>query len=181
MKYICIFCSANDLEEKYVEPAKEFSMLLASHGYGLVWGGSDMGLMKVVASTVQEAGAPIIGVSVEFLKQYTRTNATEMTVAKDLGERKRLMIEKSDAFVALTGGVGTLDEISELVELKKQHLHTKPIVLLNTDHFYDGLMLQLERMVKDGFIKVPLDQLVTVCATPQEVIERIDTNVQSTL
>src|SRR5690348_17343757 len=109
MKYICIFCSAQDIEEKYTNAAKEFSKLLATHGYGLVWGGSNTGLMKVVADAVQENGGKLLGVSVDILKHVARENADEMIITKDLGERKLIMRQKADAFVALIGGTGTLD------------------------------------------------------------------------
>ncbi|PVE10373.1 TIGR00730 family Rossman fold protein [Streptomyces scopuliridis] len=157
---ICVFLSAADLPERYTRPAREFAELIGKGGHTLVWGGSDSGLMKVVADGVQETGGRLVGVSVDFLSDVTRPNADEMVIAKDLAERKALLLAKSDAVVIMVGGTGTLDEATEILELKKHALHTKPVVLLNTAGFYDGLKQQFRRMDEDGFLPLPLTDLV---------------------
>ncbi|MFD3914226.1 TIGR00730 family Rossman fold protein [Streptomyces sp. NPDC058603] len=157
---ICVFLSAADLPEHYTRPAREFAELIGKGGHTLVWGGSDSGLMKVVADGVQEAGGRLVGVSVDFLSAVARPDADEMVVAKDLAERKALLLAKSDAVVIMVGGTGTLDEATEILELKKHALHTKPVVLLNTAGFYDGLKQQFRRMDEDGFLPLPLTDLV---------------------
>ncbi|MFE7774641.1 TIGR00730 family Rossman fold protein [Streptomyces sp. NPDC057445] len=157
---ICVFLSAADLDERYTRPAREFAELLGTGGHTLVWGGSDVGLMKVVADGVQEAGGRLIGVSVEFLQHKARPGADEMVVARDLAERKALLLARSDAVVIMVGGTGTLDEATEILELKKHGRTTKPVVLLNTAGFYDGLKQQFRRMEDEGFLPVPLTDLV---------------------
>ncbi|MFE3137283.1 TIGR00730 family Rossman fold protein [Streptomyces scopuliridis] len=157
---ICVFLSAADLPERYTRPAREFAELIGKGGHTLVWGGSDSGLMKVVADGVQETGGRLVGVSVHFLSDSARPNADEMVFAKDLAERKALLLAKSDAVVIMVGGTGTLDEATEILELKKHALHTKPVVLLNTAGFYDGLKQQFRRMDEDGFLPLPLTDLV---------------------
>lgn len=157
---ICVFLSAADLDERYTVPAREFAGLLGKGGHTLVWGGSDCGLMKVVADGVQEAGGRLVGVSVEFLAAKARAGADEMVFAKDLAERKALMLATSDAIVVMVGGTGTLDEATEILELKKHGKHTKPVVLLNAAGFYDGLKEQFRRMEAEGFLPVPLTDLV---------------------
>ncbi|MFD7087325.1 TIGR00730 family Rossman fold protein [Streptomyces sp. NPDC056730] len=157
---ICVFLSAADLPEHYTRPAREFGELIGKGGHTLVWGGSDSGLMKVVADGVQEAGGRLVGVSVGFLGAVARPGADEMVVAKDLAERKALLLAKSDAVVIMVGGTGTLDEATEILELKKHALHAKPVVLLNTAGFYDGLKQQFRRMDADGFLPLPLTDLV---------------------
>ncbi|WP_438291540.1 TIGR00730 family Rossman fold protein [Streptomyces sp. HUAS TT7] len=157
---ICVFLSAADLDERYTRPAKEFAELLGKGGHTLVWGGSESGLMKVVADGVQQAGGKLVGVSVDFLAEKARKNADEMVVAKDLAERKALLLAKSDAVVIMVGGTGTLDEATEILELKKHGRTTKPVVLLNTAGFYDGLKEQFRRMENEGFLPVPLTELV---------------------
>ena len=157
---ICVFLSAADLDERYTRPAREFAALLGKGGHTLVWGGSDTGLMKVVADGVQETGGRLVGISVDFLRSLARKDADEMVIAKDLAERKALLLARSDAVVVMAGGLGTLDEATEILELRKHGLHDKPVVLLNTAGFYDGLALQLRRMEEDGFLPVPLDRLV---------------------
>ena len=157
---ICVFLSAADLDERYTRPAREFAELIGKGGHTLVWGGSDTGLMKVVADRVRETGGRLVGISVGFLRAWARKDADEMVIAKDLAERKALMLARSDAIVVMAGGLGTLDEATEILELRKHGLHDKPVVLLNTAGFYDGLTLQLRRMEADGFLPVPLDELV---------------------
>ncbi|MFD8200544.1 LOG family protein [Streptomyces sp. NPDC003470] len=163
---ICVFLSAADLDERYTRPAKEFGTLLGKGGHTLVWGGSDTGLMKVVADGVHEAGGRLLGVSVDFLAAKAREGADEMVIAKDLAERKRLLLERADAVVIMVGGTGTLDEATEILELKK-HGHTdKPVVLLNTEGFYDGLKEQFRRMEDEGFLPRPLTELVFFAEEP---------------
>ena len=174
MKYIAVFCSANDLEEKYVKPAKEFARLVVKHNFDLIWGGSDKGLMKAIASEVQEGGGKIIGISMELLKEAARKDADEMIIAKDLRERKATMLKRADAIAVLVGGIGTLDEITEILELKKHGLHNKPIVILNTENFYEGLKVQLQKMKDDGFLTKPLPELIYFANTPQKAIDYIN-------
>src|SRR5882757_420106 len=157
---ICVFLSAADLDERYTRPAREFAEAIGKGGHTLVWGGSNTGLMKVVADGVQETGGRLVGVSVELFREVARVDADEMVFAKDLAERKALLIAASDAVVVMVGGLGTLDEATEILELRKHELHEKPVVLLNTAGFYDGLTTQLRRMDDDGFLPVPLAELV---------------------
>jgi uncharacterized protein (TIGR00730 family) len=159
---IGVFLSAADLSEQYTAPAREFGKLLGAAGHTLVWGGSDVGLMKVLADSVQEAGGRLVGVSVEFLHHKVRAGADEMLVTPDLARRKAELLRLSDALVVMVGGTGTLDEATEILELKKHGLHSKPVVLLNSAGFYDGLELQLRRMDAEGFLPLPLSQLVYV-------------------
>lgn len=170
---VCVFCSANDLADKYVKPAQELARILAENGHTLVYGGSDNGLMKVMAAGVQAAGGKVIGVSVEYLKNVAKKDADEMFIAKDLGERKALMLEQADVVVMLVGGIGTLDEVTEVIEHKKHGHHAKPVLVLNTDRFYEGLELQLRRMEKEGFFWHPLDEYVTFVEAPEAIIEHI--------
>ncbi len=159
---ICVFLSAADLDERYTRPAREFAELVGKAGHTLVWGGSDTGLMNVVADGVRQTGGRLVGVSVGFLRDWARKDADEMVIAEDLAERKVLLLARSDAVVVMAGGLGTLDEATEILELRKHGLHDKPVVLLNTAGFYDGLTLQLRRMEAEGFLPVPLDDLVFV-------------------
>ncbi|MFI0964781.1 TIGR00730 family Rossman fold protein [Streptomyces sp. NPDC021080] len=163
---ICVFLSAADLDDRYTRPAREFAELLGKGGHTLVWGGSDVGLMKVVADGVQEAGGRLVGVSVDFLADRARPGADEMVVARDLAERKALLLAKADAVVVMVGGTGTLDEATEILELKKHGKTEKPVVLLNTAGFYDGLKEQFRRMDAEGFLPRPLTELVFFAEEP---------------
>ncbi|MCE3031530.1 TIGR00730 family Rossman fold protein [Streptomyces sp. CMSTAAHL-2] len=163
---ICVFLSAADLDERYTRPAREFAKLIGKGGHTLVWGGSNVGLMKVVADGVEETGGRLVGVSVEFLANKTRPAADEMVIAPDLAERKKLLLEKADAVVIMVGGTGTLDEATEILELKKHGRTRKPVVLLNTAGFYDGLREQFRRMEEEGFLPRPLADLVFFAEEP---------------
>jgi len=159
---ICVFLSAADLDERYTGPAREFAELIGKAGHTLVWGGSDTGLMKVVAEGVRDTGGRLVGISVELFRHVARKDADEMVFARDLSERKAKLLARSDAIVVMAGGLGTLDEATDILEQRKHRLHDKPVVLLNTAGFYDGLTLQLRRMEEEGFLPVPLDDLVFV-------------------
>ncbi|MFJ1582815.1 TIGR00730 family Rossman fold protein [Streptomyces sp. NPDC088197] len=174
---ICVFLSAADLDERYTAPAREFAELIGRGGHTLVWGGSDVGLMKVVADGVQESGGRLVGVSVEFLRSKARENADEMVTAVDLAERKAELLRRADAIVIMVGGTGTLDEATEILELKKHGLHAKPVVLLNSAGFYDGLREQLHRMDEEGFLPLPLADLVAFADTGEEAMTYLTENV----
>ena len=177
MRNIAVFCSASELADKYMKPAEEFARLLAQNGYNLVWGGSNTGVMKLVASTVRANGSKIFGVSLEIYKEKLHPNADEMITEKTLGARKTTMLLKSDAIVALVGGIGTLDEVTEIIELKKQNHHQKPVIILNSENFYDGLKIQMEKMEREGFLPQELSNYVHFASTPQDAIEFINNNL----
>ncbi|QLE74096.1 TIGR00730 family Rossman fold protein [Streptomyces rectiverticillatus] len=157
---IAVFCSAADLDARYTVPAREFAELIGRGGHTLVWGGSESGLMKVMADGVQESGGRLVGVTVEFLAARARSGADEMVVTRDLAERKAQLLARADAVVVMVGGTGTLDEATEILELKKHGIHDKPVVLLNAAGFYDGLKAQFQRMEDEGFLPLPLSELV---------------------
>src|SRR3989338_92104 len=110
MKNICVFCSTNEVEKKYVDVTKQLGTLIAKNNFNLVWGGGNRGLMKVIADSVQSNGSKVFGVTMELFKDHRRMNADEMIITKDLPERKKLLLRKSDALILLPGGVGSLDE-----------------------------------------------------------------------
>jgi uncharacterized protein (TIGR00730 family) len=117
--------------------------------------------MKVVADGVKSTGGRLVGVSVAFLHHKARLDADEMIITASLAERKALLLERADAVVVMVGGTGTLDEATDILELKKHGMHGKPVVVLNTAGFYDGLRTQMRRMETEGFLPVPLADLVT--------------------
>jgi len=172
---VCVFCSASDVPDVYTKPAERFATLLAENGHNLVWGGSNVGLMRDIATAAQNAGAKLFGVSMESLKHTARANADTILIAKDLGERKALMLEHCDAIVALVGGTGTLDELTDVFEMKRHGVHNKPIIVLNTNGFYRGLELQYQHMQSERFLDRmrPLDEMITFVTEPAEVIEML--------
>ncbi|MEV8094027.1 TIGR00730 family Rossman fold protein [Kitasatospora sp. NPDC085879] len=171
---ITVFCSAYSLDERYTAPAADFARLLGERGHTLVWGGSHAGLMGLLADGVKEAGGRLVGISVELLAHKAYEGADELVTAPDLAVRKAQLLERADAVVVLVGGLGTLDEVTEVLELKKHALHDKPVVFLDTEGFYAGLRTQLERMETEGFLPRPLDELVVFATTPAEAFAALD-------
>ncbi len=171
---VCVFCAANDVDAKYTEPAKELAKQLGEKKHNLIWGGDDTGLMKVMADGVSQNGGKIIGISVEMLRHKARKQADEMVFAKDIPERKAIMIERADVILLLAGGIGALSEAATVLVQRKHKKHSKPIIVLNTDGFYTGLRQQLEHMSAEGFLTMNFDEACYFAATPMEVIERLD-------
>ena len=160
-----------DVAPVYMDAASDLATRIGADGHTLVWGGSNLGMMKGIADAAQGAGGKIVGVSMELFQDKARPNADEMIIAPTLAERKRLLLERGDAIIALPGGFGTLDEVTEVIELKKQKAHNKPIVVLNTDGFYDGLKTQLERMESEGFFFDTLANYVYFAPTPEDAMD----------
>lgn len=171
---IGVFLSAQNLPEKYTKPAVEFGKLLVENGYRFVYGGSEVGLMKVVADIVDETGGEIVAVTTELFKATCRQNVSEAIMTSSIAERKNVMIMKSDAIVALPGGTGTLDETTEIIELRKNNLHDKPIIFLNIAGFWEGLKTQMLNMEKEGFLFKPLKDLAVFVDTPKEAIKYLN-------
>ncbi|MTI41938.1 TIGR00730 family Rossman fold protein [Fulvivirga lutimaris] len=156
MKNICVFCGSSYGAEKiYEEQAKTLGQLIASQGLQLVYGGGKVGLMGVIADEVLKQGGKVIGVIPEFLKdkEVGHPNLTEMHIVKSMHERKQLMAELSDAFIAMPGGLGTLEEVAEISTWVQLELIKKPVGLLNVNGFYNALIQQLDLMTSQGFIK----------------------------
>jgi len=173
MKNICVFSTAFEVAEKYKRETKRLGKLIAQNEFNLVWGGTNKGLMKIIADYVQHHGGKIFGVTMKALKNDRRMNADEMIITKNIAERKKILLNKADAIILLPGGIGGLDEMTEALELKKEKLHQKPIVILNIDNFYKGLKNQVQKMKKDGFIAEDLDTLIFFANSPQQAISYI--------
>ena len=176
IKRICIFASScNYLEKSYYEVASEFGELLAKSGFDMVYGGSSLGLMWACAEQVKKNGRQIIGVMPERLHNmgvYT-DDCVELFVTPCMRSRKAKMDELSDGVVALAGGFGTLEELSEMIVQKQLGYNNKPIVLLNTNGFYDKLIEFFEEIIKQNFASNKARNLYYVAQTAEEAIEYI--------
>ena len=170
MKNIAFFLSAQDISEKYTKPALELIELCVEKKYHFVYGGSNYGFMKQAAAHVRGLKGKIIGVSSEEFKSVLNTDCDETFIEIDVLARKRKFLEKSDALVALPGGTGTLDEITDIIALKKLDRHHKPIILFNTDGFWNGLVTQMQKMHDEGFLSKKVEDLIYVSDSPVEVI-----------
>jgi hypothetical protein len=176
---VTVFCSAADVGPVYTAAAQEFAGLLGQRGHTLVWGGSDNGTMRVIADAAQAAGGRLVGISVEPLRDRARPNADEMVITRDWPERRALLLARGDSVAVLPGGLGTLDEATEVLEYKKQALHEKPIVFLNADGFYDGLRMQLERMDREGFLPRPVAEYLYFAASAADAMSYIEGRCRS--
>ncbi len=172
MNSICIYCGSNvGKNPLYAEAAKEMGVLLAQKNIALVYGGGQVGLMGVVADAVLNSGGKVTGVIPRFLeeREVRHKHLTEQICVETMHERKQIMAELSDAFVALPGGLGTLDELFEIMTWQQLHLHRKPIGLLNVDGYFDALLTQIDRMVSDGFLH-PANRDILVVEADAELI-----------
>lgn len=184
IKNVCVFASSCDyLNEIYYKEASEFGRLLAISGFNMIYGGSSLGLMWACAEQVKIGGSKIIGVMPEKLHNmgvYT-DECVELTVTKGMRERKAKMDEMSDAVVALPGGFGTLEELSEMIVQKQLGYNQKPIVLLNTNNFYDKLNDFFEEIIIQNYAKANSRELYYIAKTPLEVINYLKTYVPKEL
>ena len=154
-KSICVFCGSHfGNNPNFEKAARELGARLAAEGRELVYGGSNCGYMGTVSSAAIEAGGHVVGVIPSFLTDAVITSQPldEMIMVDSMGERKRLMAERCDAFIALPGGVGTLDEITEMLTANQLGLNIKPIALLNVDGYYDCFIGQMDRLLRDGLV-----------------------------
>jgi uncharacterized protein (TIGR00730 family) len=156
MKSLCVFCgSATGTTPKYVEMARKFGEWLAKNDITLVYGGATIGVMGAVADGVLNGGGKVIGVIPKSLVDYeiAHPGLTELHVVEGMHERKALMYKLSDAFVSLPGGMGTLDEMFEILTWAQLKYHNKPCYLFNFDGFFDSLLSYLHHAHNEGFIK----------------------------
>lgn len=155
-KLLCVYCASSDrLDPKYYAAAAELGRELVRRGWGLVYGGGKTGMMGAVARAVKQEGGHVIGVIPEFMKarELAYDEADELVTVITMRERKLLMETRADAFVALPGGWGTLEEILEILTLRQLDVVKKPCVFLNLDGFYAPLLELFQRMLADRFFK----------------------------
>lgn len=174
---VCVFCaSSSTLEQRWLDLATETGKELAARGHTLVSGGGRVGMMGAVADGARSGGAHTLGVIPQSLVdlEVADTASDELIVTGDMGGRKNLMIERSDAFLTLPGGLGTLDELFEVWTTATLSLHRKPIVLLGPDGFYAGLTAWLGGLAETQFVRRPAMELVTVAGTIPAALDAIE-------
>jgi cytokinin riboside 5'-monophosphate phosphoribohydrolase len=176
-KLICVYCSSSrDLDPKYYAVGEAIGRGLAQRGWGLIYGGGNAGTMGAVARSTKAAGGKVVGIIPDFMKarELAFHAADELVTVDSMRERKRIMAERADAFITLPGGIGTLEEVSEIMVERGLALHDKPLVLLNQEGYYDGLLAYFRRMVADRFKSAGFDSLFGVATTPEEVWPLLD-------
>ena len=177
IKNICVFCSAsNNVPDSYKIAAHELGKLIGENGYNTVYGGSQMGLMFICSDSTKKAGGKVCGIMPEIFANMNLCNpddCDEFFITKGMRERKALLDEKSDAVIALPGGFGTLEELSEMIVQKQLGYNNKPIVILNIDNFYDNLLRFFDDFIEQSFANKSSKDLYYVAKTPIEAIEYI--------
>jgi len=176
IKTVCVYCgSGPGTNPHFTEGAKAFGKALAENNIRLVYGGGSLGLMGSVATSVLDHGGTVTGIIPEFLRKRENalTRVQEMIVTPDMHERKRLMFEHSDAFVALPGGIGTLEELVEQMTWQQLGRHTKPVLLANIDGFWEPLIALLAHMRETEFIRPGLSIDVLKADTVEDILPRL--------
>jgi uncharacterized protein (TIGR00730 family) len=175
IRRVCVYCGANvGARPAYAEAAMRLGRLLGERGLGLVYGGGNVGLMGVLADAALLAGAEVIGVIPQALmaRELGHQGCTVLRVVGTMHERKAVMAELADAFVALPGGLGTLDELFEAMTWAQLGLHQKPIGLLDVADFFGPLVAHLDRAVTEGFVRAEHRAALTVASDPEALLER---------
>ena len=175
-KNITVFCgAADDCPAIYLDTAEELGRLIARQGRTLVYGSGMVGLMGRVAKGAIEEGGFVVGINVECYRDFPPYPGTgELLMANTISERKSLLMERGDAYIALPGGVGTLDELMEVWAVAQAGLMDKPMAVLNVNHYYDGLLMQLERAYQDKLLKEKDYKMLLSAETPAELLRMVD-------
>ena len=170
---ICVYCgSSHGTDLRHRADAARFGRQIGEACLELVYGGGDIGLMGTVADAAMEAGGRVTGVIPTDLKRAEVAHAglDELIVVGSMHERKRVMFERADAFVALPGGYGTLEELTEILSFRKLRLHHRGVVLLDLDGYYRGLIQQIERAIAEGFDDAEVRSYLRVTSDPGQVV-----------
>ena len=176
MKRVCVFCgSASGARPAYTRAAEQLGGVLAGRGLGLVYGGAHIGLMRVVADAVLAGGQEVIGVIPKALqaREIGHQGLSELIVVSGMHARKAKMAELSDAFVALPGGLGTLEEVFEVWTWAQLGFHRKPVCLLDVEGYWEPLLTMVDRMVEEQFVKPAHRKMLLVARDPAELLDQI--------
>jgi len=179
-KSVCVFCGArNGMLPAYLAAAETLGRTLAAHGWRLVYGAGDIGLMGAVARAAQAAGGETMGViPAHLLKlEVGKRDLTSFIVTENMHERKKVMFMNSDAIVVLPGGAGTLDEFFEVLTWRQLGLHQKPIVLVNQNGYWHPLLALTESVVSQGFADASIKTFFEIAGTVNEAIGRLDAHL----
>lgn len=170
---LCVYCGSKPgADPAYVDAATQVGSWIGAHGGQLVYGGGRGGLMGIVADATLQAGGQVIGIIPQALvdREWAHRDCTELHIVDTMHERKRMMAERSDAFLAMPGGIGTLEELFEVWTWQQLGYHNKPIGLLNVADYYRGLLQFMDHSVAQGFLAAPQRELIAVNADPAALL-----------
>ncbi len=174
MKRICVNCGSNPgFDPVYLAAAEQMGQALAEHQLGLVYGGSNIGVMGKVADTVLAGSGTAIGVIPEmFADKVGHPGLTELRIVSNMHVRKKMMFDLSDGFIALPGGFGTLDEMMELLTWSQLGINPKPCGLLNVNGYFDHLLAFFDNAASEGFVRIEHQEMLIVSDEPEEILNR---------
>jgi uncharacterized protein (TIGR00730 family) len=170
---VCVFCgSSTGASPLYAEAARNLGSLLARQKMRLIYGGGNVGLMGIVADAVMAEEGEVIGVIPDFLlkREVGHRGITRLEVVESMHQRKKRMADLADAFVALPGGLGTLEELSEVLTWRQLGLVSQPIAILNVNNFFNPLLDQLRKMVQEGFVKPEYLDVLQIETSPEKLV-----------
>ncbi len=176
-KLLCVYCgSSKKVDPKYYSAAEEVGRAMVERGWGLVYGGGNVGMMHSVARAAKQAGGYVVGVIPDFMKvrELAYVEADELITVGTMRERKRVMEERASAFLALPGGIGTLEELAEIMTLRYINRTDKPVILFNQDGYYDDLLRFFDRMALERFKSSGLHALFRVAGQVSEIWPLLD-------
>ncbi len=176
MQNICVYCaSSSQVRDEYYAAAAQMGQLLAGEGMRLVYGGGHRGLMGKIADSILESGGEVTGIMPRFMTEveWNHTGVTEMILVDSMHERKEKMATMADAVVALPGGCGTMEELLEVITWKRLGIFTKPIIICNTNGYFDPLIEMLNRSVDENFMREQHRYMWQVAKTPEEVMSAL--------
>ncbi len=174
IKNVCVYCgSSSNVDEGFKKAATKMGQLIAAQGWGVVYGGGRVGLMGLVADAALEKGGKVIGIIPEHIqaREVQHKELTELHVVDTMHVRKQMMVDQSQAFVILAGGLGTLDELFELLTWKQLGLHDKPIVIVNMNNYWTDLLETINHIASEGFMRETDLGLFDVVESVEEVPE----------
>ena len=177
LKSLCVFCGSNrGLKSEYAEAVRSLGALLAAREIGLVFGGGGVGLMGELADAALDAGGEVIGVLPKSLdlKEIAHPRVEDIRIVGSMHERKAMMVELSDGFIAAPGGFGTLDELFEILTWRQLGLHEKPCGLLDVDGFFEPLLGFLDSSVSKCFVRPEHREMLMVAERPEDLIDKLD-------
>ncbi|MEO9572180.1 MAG: TIGR00730 family Rossman fold protein [Polaribacter sp.] len=177
MKKVVVFCGSSlGFNPIYKEAAIELANYFAKNNIGLVYGGGKVGMMGILADTVLEQKGEVIGVIPKLLEkeEVVHAGVEEMIVCKKMSERKVIMSKLIDGYITLPGGFGTLDELFEALTLNQLHIEQKPVGLLNVNGFFDAVLLQLDKMVEEGYLKPTNRKMLLVGTSVEDLMQKMN-------
>ncbi len=177
MKRIAVFCGSSvGFNSIYKEAAKELGNYFANNHIGMVYGGGKVGLMGVIADAILAQNGEVIGVIPKLLEkeEVVHAGVEEMIVCKKMSERKVIMSKLIDGYITLPGGFGTLDELFEALTLNQLHIEQKPVGLLNVNGFFDAVLMQLDKMVEEGYLKQTNRNMLLVANSVDDLIQKMN-------